>query len=53
MAIESFHSRERGDLSFKKGDIIRVVRADESEWWTGRLKGKVGLFPITYVEMYE
>ena len=26
-----------GDLAFKKGDIITVLKQEDAEWWTGRL----------------
>lgn len=30
-----------GELSFSKGDIIRILNKDESGWWKGELNGKV------------
>ncbi len=33
------------ELSFKKGDIIRVVEKSGSGWWTGELNGAFGAFP--------
>lgn len=26
-----------GDLAFKKGDVITVLKQEDAEWWTGRL----------------
>ncbi|KAJ3593607.1 hypothetical protein NHX12_005941 [Muraenolepis orangiensis] len=44
--------RRAGDtdeLSFNAEDVIEVIKEDASGWWTGRLRGKQGLFPNNYV----
>lgn len=38
------------DLPFQAGDIITVTRENNGDWWSGRCKGKDGLFPSSYVE---
>ncbi|KAI4522939.1 SH3-domain-containing protein [Schizophyllum commune Loenen D] len=38
------------DLSFSEGDVIEIVEETNADWWTGRARGKQGLFPATYVE---
>ncbi|XP_031555305.1 unconventional myosin-Ie-like isoform X2 [Actinia tenebrosa] len=38
------------ELTFQPGDIIEIVKEDASGWWTGKLKGKEGLFPSNYIE---
>ncbi|KAI0463789.1 hypothetical protein LJB42_002794 [Komagataella kurtzmanii] len=38
------------DLSFKRGDHIKVLK-QEGSWWKGELNGKVGNFPSNYVEL--
>jgi hypothetical protein len=37
-------------LSFAAGDTIEIVDETNADWWTGRVNGKQGLFPSTYVE---
>jgi len=37
-------------LTFKAGDVMRVVREIKPEWWIGELNGRQGLFPVPYVE---
>jgi len=37
------------DLTFKKNDVIQVTQKIDDGWWRGRLDGKEGLFPTTYV----
>lgn len=41
-----------GDLTFKTGDRIEIVKKTESQedWWTGRLNGVEGVFPGNYVQ---
>jgi SH3 domain-containing YSC84-like protein 1 len=43
----TFDGEQSGDLSFKKGDIITIVKKTENEtdWWTGRIGGREGIFP--------
>ena len=43
----TFDADQPGDLSFKKGDIITIIKRTEkeSDWWTGKLDGKEGVFP--------
>jgi len=48
----AFEGEQDGDLSFKKGDMITVIKRTENEtdWWTGRVGGREGIFPSNYVE---
>lgn len=48
-ALYDFRPQEATDLSFKQGDIIRILN-DEGTWWKGELDGAEGSFPSTYVE---
>lgn len=38
------------NLTFNSGDIIQVTDQTNSDWWTGRLNGREGVFPSSYVE---
>lgn len=40
------------ELSFKKGDIIRVLRRINDDWLEGELEGCVGIFPLNHVELF-
>ncbi|CCF55535.1 hypothetical protein KAFR_0A00970 [Kazachstania africana CBS 2517] len=53
VALYNFGGKEEGDLIFKRGDIIAIVKRSDSQydWWTGNLNGKEGLFPANYVEI--
>ncbi|KAH8427749.1 SYLF and SH3 domain-containing protein [Aspergillus melleus] len=52
VALFTFDADQDGDLGFKKGDIITILkRTDKKEdWWTGRIGDRVGIFPSNYVE---
>lgn len=47
VALYTFDADQEGDLGFKKGEIITIVkRTDKAEdWWTGRIGDRVGIFP--------
>jgi len=51
-ALYDFAAQADGDLSFKTGDRIEIVErtASAEDWWTGRLRGKQGVFPGNYVQ---
>lgn len=43
----TFDADQPGDLGFKKGEIITIIKKTESEadWWTGRIGDREGIFP--------
>ncbi|QLQ78434.1 hypothetical protein HG537_0A06810 [Torulaspora globosa] len=53
VALYSFAGEESGDLPFRKGDVITILKKSESQddWWTGRVNGREGIFPANYVEL--
>jgi hypothetical protein len=44
----SFFSSE---LAFKKGDLIRIRRMIDHNWYEGEMLGRVGIVPVNYVEV--
>uniref|UniRef100_A0A8D0S123 Sorbin and SH3 domain containing 2 n=1 Tax=Sus scrofa TaxID=9823 RepID=A0A8D0S123_PIG len=38
------------ELSFKKGDTVYILRKIDQNWYEGEHHGRVGIFPISYVE---
>ncbi|XP_074474194.1 unconventional myosin-Ie isoform X2 [Sebastes fasciatus] len=48
-ALYAYDAQDTDELSFNADDIIDVIKEDASGWWTGRLRGKQGLFPNNYV----
>ncbi|KAK3303535.1 uncharacterized protein B0T15DRAFT_513699 [Chaetomium strumarium] len=55
IALYTFEADQPGDLSFKKGDIITVLKKTDSDndWWTGMIGTRHGIFPSNYVKMKE
>ncbi|KAH8548705.1 DUF500 and SH3 domain-containing protein [Umbelopsis sp. PMI_123] len=53
IAMYNFAGEEKGDLSFKKGDIIHIVNrtSSQNDWWTGRIGDREGIFPANFVNL--
>ena len=51
-ALYDFQGQGKGDLVFREGDRIKVVKKTEStdDWWEGELKGVQGSFPANYCQ---
>lgn len=49
-ALYDFEGQGQGDLVFREGDRIRVLKKTEStdDWWQGELRGVKGAFPANY-----
>ncbi|XP_037544614.1 GRB2-related adapter protein 2a [Nematolebias whitei] len=47
-ALYDFKAEEDDELEFVAGDLIEVLDRSDHAWWTGRLRGKSGLFPANY-----
>ncbi|XP_070553885.1 SH3 domain-containing protein 19-like isoform X2 [Ptychodera flava] len=50
-ALYDFTGESDGDLSFKAGDTIYLLNKVTDEWYNGELNGKVGQFPVAFVEI--
>ncbi|NWI02529.1 GRAP protein, partial [Tichodroma muraria] len=44
-----FSAQEGSQLPFLRGDIIEVLDCPDPSWWQGKIYGRVGLFPRSYV----
>ncbi|KAF7709611.1 hypothetical protein HF521_016461 [Silurus meridionalis] len=49
-ALYDFSSEKKDELNMKEGDLLNILRKDNSGWWYGELNGKRGHFPYNYVE---
>ncbi|XP_072520144.1 sorbin and SH3 domain-containing protein 2 isoform X1 [Salminus brasiliensis] len=49
-AIYDFKALTAKELSFKKGETVYITRQIDNNWYEGEQHGKVGIFPINYVE---
>ncbi|PRP78868.1 hypothetical protein PROFUN_01041 [Planoprotostelium fungivorum] len=48
VALYDYAAANVGELSMNKGERIEILKEDNGNMWTGRLRGNVGLFPINY-----
>lgn len=39
------------ELSFKKGDAVNIIRQVDNNWYEGEHRGRIGIFPMSYVEV--
>jgi hypothetical protein len=53
IALYSFEGQGQGDLRFREGDRIKVVKKTDStdDWWEGELNGVKGSFPANYCKI--
>ncbi|KAJ8271756.1 hypothetical protein COCON_G00106150 [Conger conger] len=49
-AIYDFKAQTTKELSIKKGEVVNIIRQVDNNWYEGELRGRVGIFPIAYVE---
>ncbi|XP_043969256.1 proteoglycan 4 isoform X6 [Gambusia affinis] len=49
-AIYDFKAQTAKELTFKKGDSVNIIRQIDNNWYEGEHRGRVGIFPIAYVE---
>lgn len=45
IAMANFEPNYYGELGFKTGDRIQLVKIDESAWWLGKIGEKIGRIP--------
>ena len=48
-----FDDDAQGDqeLSFKAGDVIKILYKEDDTWWCGEFNGKKGMFPKVFVDL--
>lgn len=49
-ALYQYIGQDTDEISFEANDVFDLVKEDPSGWWTGRIRGREGLFPGNYVE---
>nr|XP_020470007.1 sorbin and SH3 domain-containing protein 2 isoform X5 [Monopterus albus] len=49
-AIYDFKAQTSKELTFKRGDAVNIIRQIDNNWYEGEHHGRVGIFPISYVE---
>ncbi|KAI8985311.1 hypothetical protein BDB01DRAFT_787576 [Pilobolus umbonatus] len=48
--MEDYAMQEAGEISLPRGGIINVYEIIDDEWARGELNGKIGRYPVKYVE---
>ncbi|RDW66875.1 hypothetical protein BP5796_09624 [Coleophoma crateriformis] len=53
VALYDFAGEGGGDLNFREGDRIKVIKKTDStdDWWEGELRGVKGSFPANYCKL--
>ncbi|KAI9262716.1 hypothetical protein BY458DRAFT_515180 [Sporodiniella umbellata] len=53
-ALFDFRGEQQGDLAFRKGDVISIIKRTntQNDWWTGKVDGRQGIFPANFVEEF-
>lgn len=49
VAVFNYTKTGPEELSFEQGEIVAVVKKDDSGWWYGYSKGSAGFFPSNHV----
>ncbi|XP_063045815.1 sorbin and SH3 domain-containing protein 1 isoform X2 [Engraulis encrasicolus] len=49
-AIYDFKAQTAKELTFRKGDTVYITRQVDRNWYEGELHGRIGIFPISYVQ---
>jgi hypothetical protein len=50
-ALYDYDAQSPQELTFKSGQVIKVLQTSPDGWWTGEVDGNAGQFPITYVDL--
>ena len=45
-----YEAQGEQELSFKSGNIIKILYEEDDVWWCGEFRGKKGMFPKDYVD---
>lgn len=48
-----FEGDDDNELALEEGDVVRIVERVGDEWLRGELKGRQGIFPVSFVEIIE
>ena len=48
-----FQGEDESELSFKKGDVLKIINNNDEGWWKAEKDGEVGLVPAQYLVPYR
>ncbi|XP_022653461.1 SLIT-ROBO Rho GTPase-activating protein 3-like isoform X2 [Varroa destructor] len=49
IAQYDFQARHERELSFRRGEVLRLTQQLSADWWRGSLRGRQGLVPDKYI----
>ncbi|XP_060598250.1 uncharacterized protein LOC132752021 isoform X18 [Ruditapes philippinarum] len=49
--LYNFTAHNSRELAFRKGDILYLIRQIDANWFEGERNGRIGIFPVNYVEV--
>ncbi|XP_066932495.1 sorbin and SH3 domain-containing protein 1 homolog isoform X2 [Clytia hemisphaerica] len=49
----TFRAETESELSFRKGDMITILKQVDDNWFEGELDGQIGIFPSNYIEVLK
>ncbi|KAI8884225.1 hypothetical protein K501DRAFT_248191 [Backusella circina FSU 941] len=52
-AMFDFNSNNDDEISFKAGDLIRVISEIDKGWWVGEVHDERGIFPVNFTDEYD
>lgn len=47
----NFIAQTHLELSLAKGELVTVTRKVDDNWYEGKIGGRKGIFPVSYVEV--
>lgn len=54
MALHDFNAEEKDELSFKRGQVLKILEKDEDRYWyKAEYNGNEGMIPMNYVQLME
>ncbi|EDQ90815.1 uncharacterized protein MONBRDRAFT_3808, partial [Monosiga brevicollis MX1] len=51
VAKHDYEARNDTELSFKRGDRLKIFDQPDLSWWTGELNGREGFIAAAYVTL--
>lgn len=51
IAMYDYTAANQDELSFSKGQLIKILDKTNPDWWKGEINGVTGLLPTNYVKM--
>jgi len=51
IALHDFTARSNKEISFHKGDKIKIYTKTTPDWWDAKVDGKYGYVPVSYIKI--